>query len=119
MLPYYDLFPDCEVTPVTDAGVIADDERRLLGEASRERKRTLSVDSNIVSNDQLASSQHPMKVRASTNAPSALGAVRFEERLANEDADKKFVNRANGQKNSEQWNCEEPRDRRQSEIKRR
>lgn len=49
-------------------------------------------------------------------ASAVAGAVRLEERFAEEDSDSKFVNRAKRQEHSKQRNGEDTRDRWQSKI---
>ena len=112
-----DFLTNREMTSVTNSGVVSDDECGLVREAGGERERRLSVDPNIVADNQIASADEEMKVGACMYVSAVARAIRFKEGFAYKDAEAEFVGRAQCEENSQQWSCNKTRNGGQSEIK--
>ena len=80
---------------MADPGIIANLKDWPIGKSSAENDRTLAVKSNIIADDDVALAPHPMNITVGVQPASVLLAVGFEQRLANENTEKRIIDAAN------------------------
>jgi hypothetical protein len=86
---------------MSDPSIVADHQLRHFGVTRGKRETTFPVEGHVVAYDYLAFSLDPMYVNAGVEIAPIPGAVRFEQRLADEDSPDEIINRPNQQKDAQ------------------
>jgi hypothetical protein len=76
---------------VADTRVIANPQNRPIDESRRKRKHALTIDFNMVPEDDIPTSLDKVDERARTQSPPDLFTVGFEQRFTHEDTHTEII----------------------------